>query len=478
MASLVNLRQRKRKRCRKCNQDLSHSAYTRHLNPAVCPERSSPTQVEERTVAENSAENKLSRYVLQENVGDTEPTDVHPCEFDPEGAGVGSCGSEASNSSSSESISEDESLECISGSEAEIDTLLASDHEDDDTAFEQSAESMKPIAVQICMFLSFFQLCYRVSERGISLLLSFLKTLLSWLGSYCPEIKALHDVLPQNVYFMRKLLGRKSSEITCFVVCPKCHSLYELKDCIVTHRTGITESAKCSFVQYPNHPQRFRRSKCNTILMKTVKHGSKSKLIPRSVYAYKSLESSLTRLYNQPGFVERCNIWRKRNIQSPDFFTDIYDGKVWHNFKVVQGRPFLIQSNNLCLKLNLDWFNPFKHVQYSVGVIYLVVENLPRADRYKLENIIIVGCIPGPKEPKKHINTYLRPLVDELLGLWQGKYLRVSSIFGIVPIRCALTCITCDLPATRKICGFLSFCASQGCSKCMKKFPSIPLGIR
>ena len=99
MDSLVNLRQRKRKRCRKCNQDLSHSAYVRHFNPAVCPERSSPTQVEERTVAENSAENKLSRYVLQENVAHT---DVHPCEFDPEGADVGSCGSEASNSSSSE----------------------------------------------------------------------------------------------------------------------------------------------------------------------------------------------------------------------------------------------------------------------------------------------------------------------------------------------------------------------------------------
>ena len=113
---------------------------------------------------------------------------------------------------------------------------------------------MKPIAVPICMFLNFFQLCHRVSERAISLPLSFLKTLLSWLGSFCPEIKTLHDVLPQNVYFMRKLLGRKSSEITCFVVCPKCHSLY---DSIVTHRTGITESAKCSFVQYP---PRFRRS--------------------------------------------------------------------------------------------------------------------------------------------------------------------------------------------------------------------------
>ena len=109
--------------------------------------------------------------------------------------------------------------------------------------------------------------------------------------------------------------------------------------------------------------------------------------------------------------------------------------------------------------------------QYSVGVLYFVVENLPRTDRYKLENIIVVGYIPGPKEPKKHINTYLKPIVDELLELWHGKLLRTSSIFGIVPVRCALTCITCDLPATRKLCGFLSFSASQGCSKCRKHFP-------
>ena len=106
-------------------------------------------------------------------------------------------------------------------------------------------------------------------------------------------------------------------------------------------------------------------------------------------------------------------------------------------FNLLMVDHFLCNPNNLCLKLNLDWFNPFKHVQYSVGVIYFVIENLPRTDRYKLENIIIISCIPGTKEPKKHINTYLKPVVDELLELWHG--------------RCALTCITCDLPATRKM---------------------------
>lgn len=48
---------------------------------------------------------------------------------------------------------------------------------------------------------------------------------------------------------------------------------------------------------------------------------------------------------------------------------------------------------------------------------------------------------------------------------WCGTYLSSPTMF--VPIRCALMCITCDLPATCKVCGF-SFL--HGCSKCFKKF--------
>ena len=49
--------------------------------------------------------------------------------------------------------------------------------------------------------------------------------------------------------------------------------------------------------------------------------------------------------------------------------------------------------------------------------------------------------------------------------------MKTTSLFGVVPIRCALKCITCDLPATRKVCGFSSFSEVLGCSKCKKRFP-------
>ena len=41
--------------------------------------------------------------------------------------------------------------------------------------------------------------------------------------------------------------------------------------------------------------------------------------------------------------------------------------------------------------------------------------NLPMEERFKPENVILVGIIPGRKESKGDINSFLNPLVDELI---------------------------------------------------------------
>ena len=46
----------------------------------------------------------------------------------------------------------------------------------------------------------------------------------------------------------------------------------------------------------------------------------------------------------------------------------------------------------------------------------LTVRNLPRQERFCKKWTMIVD-IPGPSEPKLHINTFLKPLVDDILGL-------------------------------------------------------------
>ena len=96
--------------------------------------------------------------------------------------------------------------------------------------------------------------------------------------------------------------------------------------------------------------------------------------------------------------------------------------------------------------------------------------NLPRESRFKQENTILVGLIPGPHEPSRDINTFLRPLVDDLLKLWEGVDMRIASINCTKKICCALMCVSCDLPAGRKLCGFLGHSARLGCSRCFKEF--------
>ena len=111
-------------------------------------------------------------------------------------------------------------------------------------------------------------------------------------------------------------------------------------------------------------------------------------------------------------------------------YADEYDGKIWKNFQSYDGKPFLTEARNLGLMLNVVWFQPYDKVKDSVGVMYLVVMNLPHVARFKQENIIIAGIILGPWEPKGHINPYMGSLISDLYDLWKGVYWLESSALG------------------------------------------------
>ena len=85
--------------------------------------------------------------------------------------------------------------------------------------------------------------------------------------------------------------------------------------------------------------------------------------------------------------------------------------------------------------------------------------------------MILVCLIPGPHKPQHDINSFLGPLVSDLLKLWNGMDMEIKSIKSVKKIRCALMCVACDIPAGWKICGFLGHNARLGCSRCLKIFP-------
>ena len=314
---------------------------------------------------------------------------------------------------------------------------------------------------------------YHVPNTAIDILVKFMFALFCVLGRFSPFVNIIQKSFPSSLHLMRKHYVQLQS-FKKFPVCPKCNAIYHsTEDCIETVGSKRL-SKRCTYVAFPDHPHQSRRTSCQALLLKQVQFVSGRKMLyPFKVYCYNGIKSTLQKLLLRPKFHVDCKLWQTKTINHINMLSDVYDGRVWKEFLKVAGSPFLIAPYTYGLMLNVDWFQPYTHTICSVGVVYLTIMNLPRTLRFKLENVIIVGVIPGPSEPSHDINSFLEPLVSELLNFWVGMKLNVCTSSGITEevVRCALLCISCDLPAGRKVCGFLSYTAKLGCSRCLKEFP-------
>jgi hypothetical protein len=74
--------------------------------------------------------------------------------------------------------------------------------------------------------------------------------------------------------------------------------------------------------------------------------------------------------------------------------------------------------------------------------------NLPRAERFKWENVLVVGIIPAMGKEPKNLNSFLKPLMEELKMLWKG--IRLVSSLSTIPLifKAALLCTSSDIPAS------------------------------
>ncbi|OAD72704.1 hypothetical protein PHYBLDRAFT_102004, partial [Phycomyces blakesleeanus NRRL 1555(-)] len=96
----------------------------------------------------------------------------------------------------------------------------------------------------------------------------------------------------------------------------------------------------------------------------------------------------------------------------------------------------------------------------------------------KPENVILVGLMPGPKEPKsEEINNYLKPLVDELETLYVGMKISTFECPSGVNVCVALLMVACDIPAAQKTSGFTSHNSMCTCYKSNHQFPRLSYEI-
>jgi uncharacterized C2H2 Zn-finger protein len=345
--------------------------------------------------------------------------------------------------------------------------ILASDSASDTEERHPEYLSLPTVVQNLFFFISFWQFAYNISNKAINALLRFLKFFFHCLGAAFNREDS-SNFIPVGIKTVHKILGVDGSLFIQYVVCPRCDSVYKYEDCVVTKANEQNESKRCRHIAYPNHSMMSHRKKCDALLLKKVRTKSGYSLQPIKVYPYRSIKSSIAHLVTRPGFLESCEKWRRRSQCVPDsYMGDVYDGQVWKLFNSRDGFDFLTSPFNYLLTLNIDWFEPYERGVYAVGVIYLTVQNLPREVRYHTDNVMLVGVIPGPKEPKLNINAYLTPLVLELDEAWKEGFI-VSSPQGVqITVRLALSCVSCDIPASRKVCGFLGHNSTL---ECLKRF--------
>lgn len=325
----------------------------------------------------------------------------------------------------------------------------------------------------LCLFFAALQTLFNVPDGCIVFILQFIALYLADLSRVAGSqlITGLSRAFPKTMYRFWKHLHvpyRDDKDIfKKYVVCTKCHTLYDYNDCL-TFVEGTRISAKCQFRAFPNHRQVGRRRKCQETLLEEVRLPSgKTELQGKSFYCYRSLQRSLQKLVQRENYERDCELWRERRVDE-NFMTDVYDGSVWQSF-IDNG--FLSEPRRYGMMVNVDWFQPFQHTPYSVGAIYLINFNLPRAVRFMRQNVILVGLIPSNPEPPT--NTFVKPMVDELSTAWADGFQMKSyeSPDEEVTFKVALMCVGCDIPASRKLCGFLGHAATVGCSRCLKHFP-------
>lgn len=113
--------------------------------------------------------------------------------------------------------------------------------------------------------------------------------------------------------------------------------------------------------------------------------------------------------------------------EEPDVVQDVFDRENYRELRETELNPdsryhFFDRPEDIALGLSTDGFSLFKHRRRghsTAWAMILINYNLHPRIRTRLENVLCVGVIPGPRQCKD-LNSFLIPLLEELLELEGG----------------------------------------------------------
>jgi hypothetical protein len=114
--------------------------------------------------------------------------------------------------------------------------------------------------------------------------------------------------------------------------------------------------------------------------------------------------------------------WHKEGIRDSEdinIMSHPADVEAWHTLDCFDPE-FARDLRSVRLGLSMDDFQPYNSdsTTYSCWPIFVMSYNLPPNKCLKEGFIFLALVILGPKEPKKQMYIFLRPLMEELKELW------------------------------------------------------------
>jgi hypothetical protein len=329
-----------------------------------------------------------------------------------------------------------------------------------------------PLGFYFMLFVVLFQVKY-LSVAGAELLLRFFATFWSLLHPNADISLSLASARHRVGY------DATNHGLHLFVVCPKCRSIYPYlldsqQDLNLARMTPEVAKSRFGQLYCTSVPFRMKYSPnahtatCNENLFSYTRTNMAT---PRMICPYNSIIDSLRVMFRRPGFAAILDHW-KRHPLPRDHMADIYHGSIWHSIRDDSSNIFVENQYAISFSIGLDWFNPGQKMIYSVGCLYLYINNLPLHLRHSIENTILLAVLPGPREQTElQLNYVLDYIRDELVTLFGGVYMEVFGLTTAVRIIAALHQVKGDLPASAKLSGFTSTNAYISCRQCKHIYP-------
>ncbi|XP_057436487.1 uncharacterized protein LOC130728921 [Lotus japonicus] len=277
-------------------------------------------------------------------------------------------------------------------------------------------------------------------------------------GCFNEWVKFMSDALPngncmpKNLYHAKKTvaeLGLACVKIDC---CPGGCMLYYKEDEMLQ---------SCKF--------------CPEKRYKEVRKQGKEKLVPQQKMWYFPLVPRLQRLYSSMQTASHMR-WHHEHYKEPDFLSHPSDAEAWMKFDEAWG-TFADEPRNVRLGLCSDGFAPFdiSGKKYSCWPVIVTPYNLPPWMCMRREFMFLTIMIPGPSAPKKSIDVYLRPLIDELKMLWEDGVMTYDvSLKQNFLMKAAVMWTINDFPAYGMLSGWMTM-GKLACPVCMERSKAFSL---